>query len=347
LAATLLRNRTDSKSTDSKSTDAKSIDPARALVPRSPAQAPPRQPPPVHVPPQPPPQPPSQKRKQQRIRELIHRFEIAALLDVLHSMGYRDDQIEFMSNPVQSHRAALLEDIEFLETPPRVLILVNLGLLSGQGPIPSYFYQLLGEQRDTSMTEFLWFFDNALLRQRFSGLFPERDQAVVPDWGEVNQLQLALLQLGSPTGMHWLFRLVYPELSISVRRSVQKRRVRTSGILMGESALGTGCAFGGFTQVPVGGIDVRLLCEEWETPAGKPWAHVAEQRLKQLVMPALDSSDLFLTVILVFLDRQSFARLIAQNFLGYEPIASPPIEDQPPPVQQVILFQGGVGHNPH
>lgn len=320
-----------------------SLEPRKIVLPQPPSKSPPKVPAGVVAPPQ----PPSKKPTQQRIRELIHRFDVPALLDALRNLGYRDEQIEFMSNPVLSHQAALLEDIEFLEDPPRVLILTNLGLLSGQGPIPSYFYQLLSEQRDTSMTEFLWFFDNALLRQRFSGLFPERDTVIVPDWGEVKRLQLALLQLGAPVGMHWLFRQVYPELPISVQRSVQKRRVRTEGVLMGAAELGSGCAFGGFTQVPVGGIDVRLLCEEWNTPTGKPWAHEAEQRLKRLVMPALESGDLFLTVTLVFLDRQSFAKLAPQHFLGYEPIAVPPSDDLPPPVQQVILFQGEVGHNPH
>ncbi len=320
-----------------------SVETRKPVLPQPPAKGPPKVSAVVAASPQPPPKKPIQ----QRIRELIHRFDVPALLDALHSMGYQDDQIEFMSNPVLSHQAALLEDIEFLEDPPRVLILTNLGLLSGQGPIPSYFYQLLSEQRDTSMTEFLWFFDNALLRQRFGGLFPERDTAIVPDWGEVKRLQLALLQLGAPVGMHWLFRQVYPELPISVQRSVQKRRVRTEGVRMGEAELGSGCAFGGFTQVPVGGIDVRLLCEEWNTPTGKPWAHEAEQRLRRLVMPALESGDLFLTVTLVFLDRQSFAKLAPQHFLGYEPIAAPPSEDLTAPVQQVLLFQGEVGHNPH
>jgi hypothetical protein len=63
-------------------------------------------------------------------------------------------------------------------------------------------------------------------------------------------------------------------------------------------------------------------------------------------MPALESTDLFLTVTLVFLDRQSYAKLAAQHFLGYEPIAAPPSEDQLPPAQQVILFQGEIGTNP-
>lgn len=294
-----------------------------------------------------PPQPPSKKQVQKRIRELIQRFDVPALMDALHHIGYRDDQIDFMSNPTLSHQGALLQDIEFLEHPDRVLVLTNLGLMSGQGPIPSYFYELLAEQRDSTMTEFLWFFDNALLQQRFSGQFPERDERVVPDWSEVKRLQLALLQLGSPMGMHWLFRQVYPELPISVRRSLQKRRVRTEGIQMGESQLGSGCAFGGFTQVPVGGIDVHLLCEDSSTQNGRAWANEAERRLARQILPALDHVDLFLTVTLVFLDRQSVAKLAAQHYLGYDPIAAPRVEEGPQPAQQVILFQGEVGQSPH
>lgn len=116
---------------------------------------------------------------------------------------------------------------------------------------------------------------------------------------------------------------------------------------MGESQLGSGCAFGGFTQVPVGGMDVRLLCEDSSTPNGKAWANEAEHRLGRQILPALDHVDLFLTVTLVFLDRQSVAKLAAQHYLGYDPIAAPQVEEGPPPAQQVILFQGEVGHNPH
>lgn len=315
------------------------LKPATSIAPPGPPKDPPRR--------DQPPQPPSQMQMERRIRELIHKFDVPALMDALLSIGYREDQIDFVSNPVLTHRASLLEDIEFFRDPPRVLVLTNYGLLGGQGPIPSYFFELLSEQRDSSMTEFLWFFDSALQRQRFAGLYPERDRSIIPDFLEVKHLQLALLQLGAPIGMHWLFRLVYPELPVSVRRSIQKRRVRTDGVRMGDAELGSGCAFGGFTQVPVGGIDVRLLCEEWNTPTGQPWAHVAEKRLSRLIIPSLESSDVYLTVTLVFLDRQSFARLAPQNFLGYEPISAPLSDEGPPPVQQVVVFQGETGRSPH
>ena len=322
---------------------------ASAVIPQPVLSAPPSIPPPK-LPPKEPPrasEPPIHKQMERRIRELIHKFDVPALVDALAAAGYREDQIEFVSNPVLTHRASLLEDIEFFRDPPRVLVLTNYGLLGGQGPIPSYFFELLSEQRDSTMTEFLWFFDNALLRQRYAGLFPERDRDIIADFAEVKQLQLALLQLGAPIGMHWLFRLVYPELPVAVRRSIQKRRVRTDGVRMGDAELGSGCAFGGFTQVPVGGIDVRLLCEEWNTPTGQPWAHAAEQRLQRLIIPSLESSDVYLTVTLIFLDRQSFAKLAPQTYLGYDPIAAPPSDDGPPPVQQVILFRGETGRSPH
>ena len=322
---------------------------ASAVIPQPVLSAPPSIPPPK-LPPKEAPrasEPPIHKQMERRIRELIHKFDVPALVDALAAAGYREDQIEFVSNPVLTHRASLVEDIEFFRDPPRVLVLTNYGLLGGQGPIPSYFFELLSEQRDSTMTEFLWFFDNALLRQRYAGLFPERDRDIIADFAEVKQLQLALLQLGAPIGMHWLFRLVYPELPVAVRRSIQKRRVRTDGVRMGDAELGSGCAFGGFTQVPVGGIDVRLLCEEWNTPTGQPWAHAAEQRLQRLIIPSLESSDVYLTVTLIFLDRQSFAKLAPQTYLGYDPIAAPPSDDGPPPVQQVILFQGETGRSPH
>ena len=68
-------------------------------------------------------------------------------------------------------------------------------------------------------------------------------------------------------------------------------------------------------------------------------AHAAEQRAAPDIIPSLESSDLFLTVTLIFLDRRSFAKLAPQTYLGYDPIAAPPSDDGPPRFSQVI-FQG-------
>ena len=119
---------------------------------------------------------------EQRITELAPRFEIPALIDALHLLGYAADSVVFRSCPTLAHSASLVRSVQFLKEPRRVVVEVNIGLTAGQGPLPMYFWSLLCEQRDADMTELLWFFDQQLLLQRFAAQHPERDARSLPRW---------------------------------------------------------------------------------------------------------------------------------------------------------------------
>lgn len=278
-----------------------------------------------------------------RVIANIHRFEVPALLDALRALGYGERDIEYRSNPTDAHTAALIEDIDFQDNPRKVILTVNLGLMSNQGPLPAYFSELLKDQRDAALTQFLWFFDHRLLERRFAGLYPERDTTLFPDWADTKKRMLSLLRLRSPSGLHWLFQRVYPELEINIRRVIHEHYLRSNAIEMGSAVMGEGCAFGGFTTVPIGGIEAVLFCDEWENNVGIPWADAAQKRLDDQVLPLLSEMGLHLRVRLVFRDRSTYTRLQSANFLGYQPLYGYAPAPGQRTVQQVLLWQGEVG----
>lgn len=292
---------------------------------------------------------------EQKIVERIQDFDVSALLDLLHSLGYRDTEIEYRSHATNLSPRALLQAIEFQREPERrVFLTVNLGLLSAQNPLPSYFLKVIEQQQDEALTDYLRFFDQRLLDRRFAGLYPERDRTLFADWGETRMQLLRLPGLQSLSTLHWMFRLVYPELGVSVRRSRHWQQIRTSHVILGSTVLGGPSAFGGVATVPVWRVDISLSCEEPDTFTGVPWATEAARRLNAQIAPILAECELSLNVYLLLRDRKTWVRLQddKRHFLGFDPLSgSSNAEDTPETpetedgdgeerIQQVILHQG-------
>lgn len=280
----------------------------------------------------------------ERIVAEARRFSVPALLDLLHAMGYRDEEIEYRSHQSQRPQPALVHAVEFMEpvAPPpgrlrTVIITVNIGLLTAQTPLPSYVMKILDQQDASGMAEFLAFFDHHLLRDRFQALYPERNRGLFVDWEETKAKLLRMLGLESPSTMYWLFRRVYPELGLVVRRGQQQMPLNALGALLGEAVLGERYTLGGIAQVPVGGMEITLCAEEQLSPAGLPWAQEASRRLREQILPLLRGVDLQLTVFLLFVEHTEWARLVHEQYLGFEPIRDDAQRARP---QLVLLWRG-------
>jgi hypothetical protein len=280
----------------------------------------------------------------ERITAEARRFSIPALLDLLHAMGYRDEEIEYRSHQSQRPQPALVHSVEFSEpvapSPGRlrtVIITVNIGLLTAQTPLPSYVMKILDQQDESGMAEFLGFFDHHLLRDRFQALYPERNRGLFVDWEETKAKLLRMLGLESPSTMYWLFQRVYPELGLVVRRGQQQMPLNALGAQLGEAVLGERYTLGGIAQVPVGGMEITLCAEEPQSPAGLPWAQEAARRLREQILPLLRGVDLQLTVFLLFAEHTEWARLVHEQYLGFEPIRD---ESQRTRAQLVLLWRG-------
>ncbi|WP_434391471.1 hypothetical protein [Melittangium boletus] len=273
---------------------------------------------------------------EQRIRERIRSFDIPALLTLLKTTRYAGAEIEYRGQRTAVHQSHLVHDIEFIDVPdPKVIITVNMGLLSAQSPLPSFLMQTMDQLDHDRLERFIGYFDHLLLRDCFAGLYPEREESLLPGWRRASRDRLRLLRPTCPSTLHWLFHKVYPETELSVRREVRQQRVPARELRMGASTLGEGDSMGGFAAIPTGGVEVRIHCDEPRASNGVLWAEEARRRFDAQVLPLLSETVLMLTVVLVLRDQESVLRLAPDGHLGYYAL-----QDSPAQTQQVVIFSG-------
>lgn len=259
-------------------------------------------------------------------REIARRateFDPLALVRVLAEAGYAPEEIQFKSNPTDASAVSLVTAIEFHSIPPRrVEVTVNLGLLGSQSPLPSYFKQLLadGEVDENSFLEFLHFFDNQLIRGLLHAAEPELSTDVFSDFDQTKLDCLRLMGLGSTTTLHWLFKLVFPELGVRVQQGTMNRIVPLDGIRIGSSQVGGAGVMGGRAKVPVAGFTITLYCDEEHSDFGHPWVEEVRRRLDSLAFPPLAGASLHLRISLVIRSEKVFARLSRESYLGFDRI---------------------------
>ncbi len=307
----------------------------------------------------PPPKPhsePTAAELESEIHKRAREFSLPALLDVLHFLGYRSEDIEFRSHMSQARPSSLVQAVNFSEDTSfagrgkKVHVLLNLGLLSAQSPLPSYFLKLAERLEGEALVDFLGFFDHHLLKRRAMSLYPERDRTVFADWQKARSDLVQLVGIGAPSTLHWLCQQVYPELGILVERSTAQKPLKAQGAVLGNAVLGAGCAFGGGTSVPIGGIDITLYCEETHSPTGIPWPMEAAARLHAQIFPLLHSCDFYLSVHLLILEQENWLQIQEERFLGYEPLWEPSLKRSAPPspgalptpprTHEVLLYAG-------
>jgi len=271
----------------------------------------------------------------EKISKEIHRFDFISLLSVLHLMGYRQDRIFFRSYYNLSSQPTLLEKIEFRDAPaPQVIVYVNLGLLSVQTPLPSYFFKKLdqGFIDSEAFADFLAFFDQHLLMKFVLSVYPEINPEVFPDW-RLAKIQFAgMLNLRSCTTLHWLFSLVFPELGVRVEKAVHSRGLETDQIVLGRSSIDGNSVFGGKTSVPVHGLRVALTSDDERTGMGVPWPREIRERMESTIFPLLKSVGIDIEVFLVISSQKNWARLHAESFLGYDRIKGGRVQHRRVPI---------------
>ncbi|HEY8212245.1 MAG TPA: hypothetical protein VIG99_32405 [Myxococcaceae bacterium] len=273
---------------------------------------------------------------ERRIRERIRSFDVPALLDLLAASGYASAEIEYRSHRTTLHQSHLVHDIQFIHGPrERIVITVNVGLLSAQSPLPSYLMRTMDHLDHDRLERFIGYFDHLLLAGCFAGLYPERSPAHLPGWQDAAMDRLRLLRPTCPSTLHWLFCRAFPEAELSVRREVRRQRVRARGMRLGSSTLGEGDSMGGFASIPSSAVEVKIHLDGPISSSGVPWAVEARHRLESDLMPLLSETALLLTVILVLRERESFLRVEDDSFLAYDPLHGAPVQ-----AQRVLLYSG-------
>ncbi|MEN6439496.1 MAG: hypothetical protein ABFD97_13055 [Syntrophobacter sp.] len=259
----------------------------------------------------------------ERISKEIYRFDIISLLYLLFRMGYTQEQISFISHYSLSSQPSLLEKIEFRDDPQfKVVVYLNLGLMSVQTPLPSYFFHQLdqGLIDIEAFSDFLAFFDRCLLGKFVLSIYPEINREAFPDWELAKRQFAGMLDLRSSSTLYWLFSIVFPELGVQVEKAILKRGLETNDIVLGRSLLDGNSVFGKRTAIDVQGVRIALTTDEEKTGQGIPWPREILDRMNTMIFPLLKSVGIDLEVFLIIMSQTSWAKLHGESFLGYDRI---------------------------
>ncbi|PRQ08663.1 hypothetical protein [Enhygromyxa salina] len=280
------------------------------------------------------------------ISSRIREFEVCALLDLLGSIGYAPEDIEFRGHRARGPQPTLIHTIDF---PPRVeperaggkvVVIVNLGLLSCRSPLPTYFQRFFNDiDSHDAVLELLHTLDRSLLHVRLARERPER---AIADWPRTCRDFLRVFGLDAPIGLSWLFRAVFPELGVVVRRIANDYAIPFVGATLGLSELGA-CSFGDRTNIGVHDMEVVLICEDAEFADATPWIAEGNRRLRTVVFPLLDEICMTLTVVFVLMDRGTTAHVSPRSYAGYDPMWPDEVSLRPPdPPSRIELYRGAL-----
>lgn len=261
-----------------------------------------------------------------RISAHARQFELAPLVRLLRTQ-FPEYAIHYRGRSSLACEPSLIDRVE-LES-RRIFIHLNLGLLSSTSPLASYFLRLrLDTRAGPGLEQLLNLCDNALLRARAEASQTlATSQRPAEGHSATFALQEALWQLHQPRSaatLHWLFKHVFPELEVSVRRVPREHKTPAAAARNGWATLG-GTALEAEVSVTVPGYEVRLAADDSDSPCGKPWHQEITNRLGELSPTQAPFGSIRLLVIVI--DRASAQRLILQGAeLGFSSLgeACPP-----------------------
>lgn len=254
------------------------------------------------------------------LRAQLWRFDVSSLLACLQALGFRWDELRFASHASAESPRRLVHDLELLADPRRVRIVLNLGLLSAQSPLPGYFFKELDAGRIDAgaFADFIGFFDHVVLSRLILATQPELDRQLFGDVHKARQEEMQLLNLRSTATVHWLFQQIFPELAVRVEPIRKQRRVCSDGVRLGGAVLGGEATLGGCATAMGPGKRITLLGDDQAAVNGQPWPLEARRRLDTWALPLFRPFGIALEVFLVLREQQSWARLSGGSHLGYD-----------------------------
>jgi hypothetical protein len=280
------------------------------------------------------------KNLEKKIVERIYEFDVISLLRLLYSMDYSPDNVSFRSNDSICSQTGLISGISFIQKPfRRVIVTFNLGLLSAQSPLPQYFRNIMeqSEEDNEFFVNLCGYLDHYLIKGYLQNIYPEFNTCYFPDWIRAKQGYLNMLNLKSSSALHWLFQIVFPEITVRVENVILDGKIKTEAIRLGKTMLGD-AVFGKKTDYLVQGRRVTLFTEDDMTYTRVPWPREIEQRLKNLLFPILRPVGIDLEIILILKAQKKWVRLHDDSFLGYDRIKTD--EDT---YRSIRIFKGHIG----
>ncbi len=257
---------------------------------------------------------------QEQIQRKIRHFDAPSLLKLLHSLGYKGKDLHFESNPSLASSSSLFEEISFSENRyPKVSITINLGLLTGNSSLPTYFRQKMdsGEIDLLLFTRFLNFFDHHLIMTTLAMSIPKENGWFFSNWDETLMQYLSLLALNSTSTLWHLLQLSFPELKVRVYKYPRPLDMTSSSTILGSTLLGRDSFLGKSQKVTASSFKMVFTSEEMDNERCGPWSVEIKKRLKELIFPLIHRSNIYTKVILVVKNCKETLCLSPNSYLGY------------------------------
>ncbi len=275
----------------------------------------------------------------EKIKQNIHKFDIICLLKLLNAIGYNEQDIIFRSYDSICSQPSLVADIKFYDSPSHwVEIFFNIGLLSAQSPLPSYFRKKMEEiDNYNEFSNFIGFFDHFLIKNYIYNIYPEINPKYFPSWQLTKIRYLKLLNLYSPYTLHWIFQNIFPELTVEIKKTRLTQKLRTNAFMVGTSSLGWESVIGKETSLPIYGRVIVLYSEEEFTPTGKAWPKEIMYRFRKMIAPMLKEYSFPLEIYLTIKSQRRWAKLNKETYIGYDRIKNGGLHHR-----QIKIFKGVV-----
>jgi hypothetical protein len=257
---------------------------------------------------------------QREIKRKICRFDLASLLNLLKHLGYQEKEIYFQANTSLSSPPSLCEDIWFSEQGyPRVTILINLGLLSGNSPLPNFFQKKMdtGSINPILFARYVNFFDHLMISTLLSVNMAENNHWFFTDWKTNLHQYLRLLALNSLSTLTFLFQICFPEIQVDGMKFPRIMNLQSASTIIGKCSLGKETFLGKNEKLTSSSLRIHLIIDALQADISIPWAFVINQRLKDLIFPLLERVHIYLQVILIVKNCKDAALLSGASHLGY------------------------------
>jgi hypothetical protein len=254
----------------------------------------------------------------QPIAEAARRFELPALLRVLRRRGFGPETVFFETVRSAPVSPGLIDSLRFEDTPRRVVVRLNAGLLAPDGPLPGYFRRFAEEMVDPRpLLAFLRFFDHVTASNRSYLAHPADG---VAEGSLLAPAYQVIAGARSPARLHALARAIVPELPLEVFAATLRRRERNQPACLGAARL-DGTAMVGFDQsTRAAGFVVRWHAESEADERGRAWIDLVRERCERRLVPLLRRGSRPVELRVRFASYAGRAELARHGRLGREPL---------------------------
>jgi hypothetical protein len=271
-----------------------------------------------------------------RIQAEASRFDLRPLLELLAEIGYGREAVLFESTE-SGPSPTLVQGVRFLKSPiATAIVSVHIGLLGDNTLLPSYFFYLIQQSPDPArFFDFLRFFDHRLIENFFAAVHPEIGDSellsangssgrswLFGDYRAALRSFVRMAAPGSPSTLHWLVQLYFPEFRVRVKRQPFLDETDSHACRTGSSRLDGSGILGRIYTTEIPGLLVDLITDDEVDLSGREQADVVRERLDTRLLPLLAPFRLALTLRLVVRWHSSAAHVddpkaADKSFLGY------------------------------